>query len=131
MTKLYLDIDGVLLSRGKLTRGLVEFLSFVTERFDCYWLTTHCDGDAKTAFLYLVGKVPSEAIPSIEKFKPTKWKSLKTEAIDFTNPFVWIDDNLFDSERRMLEAHGALDSFIHINLRSNPNQLLDVMKELS
>jgi len=156
----------------------VEFLFFVTEHFDCYWLTTHCDGDARTAFLYLVGKVPAEAIPYIEKInginpgaslpkadklrtlkqvelvsfprqaagyllcvtvarseskvrtfasltrsviKPTSWKTLKTDGIDFENPLYWLDDNLFESERRVLEEYGVLDRFIRVDLHSNPN----------
>jgi len=108
----------------------VEFLFFVTEHFDCYWLTTHCDGDARTAFLYLVGKVPAEAIPYIEKIKPTSWKTLKTDGIDFENPLYWLDDNLFESERRVLEEYGVLDRFVRVDLRSNPNQLLGIMREL-
>ncbi|MDP3957737.1 MAG: hypothetical protein Q8Q10_04525 [bacterium] len=55
MMKLYLDIDEVLLTRqGEPAEGLTEFLKFATENFDCYWLTTHCDGDVKDVFLYIL-----------------------------------------------------------------------------
>ena len=90
MKKLYLDIDEVLLTRrGEPANGLVDFLKFATENFDCYWLTTHCDGDTKDVFLYLVGKIPAEAIPFIEKIKPTKFGTFKTEAIDFESGFFF------------------------------------------
>lgn len=130
MKKLYLDIDGVILNGGKATEGIVEFLQFVTEHFECYWLTTHCYGDASPVFLHLVSRVPSEALPYIEQFKATKWESWKTEAIDFSTPFVWLDDNLFDMERQALTSHNALESFIHFDLHSNPRQLLDTIEKL-
>ncbi len=130
MTKLYLDVDGVLVNGGKATAGIVEFLRFVTENFDCYWLTTHCHGDARPVFLYLVSRVPAEALPYIEQFKPTMWGGWKTEAIDFTAPFFWLDDNLFEPERQTLIAHDALASFIPIDLGANPNQLFDIFQTL-
>lgn len=131
MKKLYLDIDGVLVSGGRATRGIVEFLKFVTENFDCFWLTTHCHGDAKPVFLYLVSRVPVEALPYIEQFQPTTWGGWKTEAIDFSGPFIWIDDNLFEPERQALVVHDALASFILIDLIKDPNQLSEVVKKLS
>jgi len=48
-TKLYLDVDGVLLAQESknipttvLANHINEFLEFVLQNFDCYWLTTHC-----------------------------------------------------------------------------------------
>ena len=131
MKNLYLDIDGVLLDKGSASEGLVEFLRFATENFDCHWLTTHCDGDVTPVFLYLVGKVPTEALPYIEQIKPTKWGSLsKTDGIDFTKPFYWLDDNLFETEKRVLEERNLLDSFIRVNLNTNPRQLLEIIDYL-
>ncbi len=129
MTKLYLDIDGVLVQGGQATVGIVEFLRYATENFDCYWLTTHCHGDAKPVFLYLVSRVPTEALSYIEQIKPTIWGGWKTEAIDFGAPFHWLDDNLFAPERQALLTHNVLDSFILIDLVSRPNQLLDVVNQ--
>jgi len=132
MKKMYLDIDEVLLARGgEPALGLVEFLRFATENYDCYWLTTHCDGDTKDVFLYLVGQIPSEALPYIEKIKPTKFGTFKTEAIDFDSNFYWLDDTLFEMERRTLSEHNVLKSFISIDLVANPHQLLDVIQTLS
>ncbi|MBP9751491.1 MAG: hypothetical protein KBD19_01345 [Candidatus Moranbacteria bacterium] len=130
MTKLYLDIDGTLIRRGVPAEGIAEFLVFATEHFDCYWLSTHCQGDAKAVFLYLVGKLPGEAIPHLRKIKATSWDTLKTEAIDFSGPFFWLDDHLFDAERQMLVEYGALDRHILIDLVADPRRLLRLIDEL-
>ena len=128
MKNLYLDIDGVLLTKqGKPASHIVEFLKYVTEHCNCFWLTTHCHGDATTAFLYLVGKLPSEAVPFIEKIKPTKWKLWKPEGIDFSKDFIWLDDYAFDGDKKLLEENEALDKLITVDLQDNPNQLLDLV----
>lgn len=131
MKKLYLDIDGVLIKKdGTPAEGLVEFLAFATEHFDCYWLTTHCDGDAEPVFLYLVGKVSPEALPYIEKVKPTSFGARKTDAIDFTSDFYWLDDTVFESEQAVLREKGYLDRFILIDLLSHPQRLSLTLKFL-
>jgi hypothetical protein len=55
MKKLYLDIGGVLLTKRNTEAADLgaEFVDFVTEYFDCYWLTTHCKGSTETALGYL------------------------------------------------------------------------------
>lgn len=131
MKKLYLDIDGTLLTRGIPAEGLTEFLRFATENFDCYWLSTHCHGDTKSVFLHFVGRVSSEALPYIKKIKPTKWHLWKTEALDFSVPFFWMDDMLFAAERKELASRNALDNFIQMDLVSNPLQLSDIVKKLN
>jgi hypothetical protein len=128
MKNLYLDIDGVLLTKqGVPALHLPDFLKFATEHFDCYWLTTHCDGDTDKPFLYLVGKVPSEALPYIEKIKPTKWKTWKPEAIDYSQDFIWLDDYALEGDKRLLEEHNALKGLQIVDLASNPAQLLDLV----
>ncbi|MDR2802386.1 MAG: hypothetical protein LBB31_04120, partial [Prevotellaceae bacterium] len=55
MKKLYVDIDGVLLTSKHVGAAdhVAEFIDFTTSHFDCYWLTTHCKGNALTAVNYL------------------------------------------------------------------------------
>lgn len=130
MKKLYLDIDGVLVSRGRATEGVVGFLRYATENFYCYWLSTHCQGETKNVFLYLVRFLPKEALQHIEKFKPTRWGTLKTDAIDFSQPFYWLDNNLLDAERVVLEHRQALASFIYIDLGAEPDQLYKIHRIL-
>jgi hypothetical protein len=74
MKKLYLDVDGVVLTkRGEPALHLVDFLRFVTKHFDCYWLTSHCQGDASRVIDDLTGIVPDEALPYLVTIKPTSW----------------------------------------------------------
>lgn len=47
-----------------------------------------------------------------QTFKPTSWEVLKTDGIDLDSDFVWFDDNLFESEKNVLESYYVLDSFI-------------------
>lgn len=131
MTNLYIDIDGVLVDRvGRAADGVVAFLRFVTEHFDCYWLTTHCDGDVDQPFLYLVGKLPAEALPYLEKIRPTKFGALKTEGIDFSTPFYWLDDTVFESEQAVLRSHGVEWSFLYTDLSRGPSVLRHALSYL-
>lgn len=130
MKNLYLDIDGVLLTKqGKAAEHVAEFLEFATSSFNCYWLTTHCDGDSTKPFLYLVGKLPSEAISFLEKIRPTKWELWKPSGIDFSQDFLWLDDYAFEGDRKILEEHQALDRLIVVDLQANPYQLLELIDQ--
>ena len=40
---------------------------------------------------------------------------MKTEGIDMDQDFVWFDDSLFETERRVLEAYHVLDGFYHMS----------------
>ena len=50
-----------------------------------------------------------------QTFKPTNWEVLKTDGIDLDSDFVWFDDNLFESEKNVLESYYVLDSFFRMN----------------
>ncbi len=130
MTRLYLDINGTLVRHGEPADGVVPFLASVTEQFDCYWLSSICQGDADDAVSYLARIFPPEALPSLRRVKPTAWGRLKTDAIDFDGDFYWLDDHLSVGEREMLERHGALDRHIRIDHVANPGQLEEVRKFL-
>ena len=57
--------------------------------------------------------------------KPTTWLSSpnKTSAIDFSKPFLWFDDDLFYGEKQQLIENNALDNYIKVDLRQDPDQL--------
>lgn len=127
MKKLYLDIDGILLTKdGKPAKYLKKFLEHILSEYDVYWLTTHCKGDADYTLNYLSRFLPQDIIELLKKVKPTTFDRLKTEAIDFNSDFLWVDDYLFDSEIKELEKHGVANSWIKVDLKNNPNQLLDI-----
>lgn len=121
----YLDIDGVLLKKDNTpAEGVIEFLKNVTENHDCYWLTTHGrDGSLEHLMQYLKPKLPEACWAYLELIKPTVWDVLKTEGIDFSKEFVWFDDNLMESEKKVLKEKDSLNSFRLVELNIYPNQL--------
>lgn len=129
---IYLDIDGVLISDslqsyGTPTKYIVDFLRFVTTHHDCYWLTTHCMNGENHVEEFLQKKLPSEVMPYIKLIKPLDWQEWKTEAIDFSKDFRWIDDDVYEPEIEMLKKHNCEDKLIRVNLQENPNQLKDIL----
>jgi hypothetical protein len=115
---LYLDIDGVLLTKKQqVPEGTPAFLDFALAHFDCFWLSTHCKSNAKTALRYLTSYYPADLIPKIQAVQPTNWDTLKTEGIDFGRVFFWIDDYPFEAEKNVLQAHRQLAQLIICDLR--------------
>jgi hypothetical protein len=123
---IYLDIDGVLIDKnGQPTKHVAEFLAHVTGKHEVYWLTTHCKGNAEPAVRHLKKSLPAEAHPYLEKIRATDWDTLKTEAIDFSQDFRWLDDYPMMSELGILAEHKAEKKIILIDLKKNPEVLGD------
>lgn len=124
---IYLDVDGVLLANDKYpAKHVTDFLRFLVNNFDVYWLTTHVhNGDTAWVHKFLSGLLDDESIQLIKHIKATKtdWKEAKTEAIDITQPFLWLDDDLYPEERREFELLGCLENWIEIDLSKNEDQL--------
>lgn len=129
---IYLDIDGVLLANElNLAIGAEEFIEYVVTRYPTYWLTTHCmDGDPSFAVQNVGRLCKPKTVELLKKIKPTAWKEAKTEAIDFSQPFLWFDDDLYDDEREELSRNGKLSSWREIDLAKNESVLLRAMSEL-
>lgn len=126
---IYLDIDGVILTRGGLpSEHLDRFLKFILSNYSVFWLTTRCKGNSRYTVEYLSKFLFPETLTLIEMIKPTNFQLDKTEAIDFNKRFFWLDDELFDSEINTLKQYKKYDSWIKINLKENPNQLLDLTR---
>ena len=119
--KIYLDIDGVLLTtkNTKTVFNAELFIIFLVNSFDCYWLTTHCKGDVKPTIRYLEQFFDSEIVEFLKRIKATNWNTLKTEAIDFNSDFYWLDDNPFKSEIKVLEKFGLKDRLLTVDLNRN------------
>ena|SRR3989344_3697949 len=125
-TNIYLDVDGVLLANERNPACHAhEFLGYVLEHYPntTYWLTTHCKGDAAAPIQHIGHLFDVNIIELMKKIKPTSWDTLKTDAIDFSKPFLWFDDDLFPDEREVLLQRGVLDNWIEVNLKKNENQL--------
>jgi len=134
--KIYLDIDGTLIHEelspmdGKPAEGLVDFLTTISKH-DLYWLTTHCtDGNPDRA-RSILKKVTDNSVHSIiNGIKGTIWDAMKTDALDFSSDFIWFDDTLHESERKVLERCNESQMFIEMNLRNNPSQLIEITNDL-
>lgn len=123
---IYLDIDGVLLANENYAAlHAKEFLARVLEKYPdtTYWLTTHCQGDSETPIQHVGHLFDNETVALMRRIKPTKWTTAKTEAIDFTKPFLWFDDDCFPDERIVLTERGVFDNWIEVDLSKNINQL--------
>lgn len=123
---IYLDIDGVLLANDlHPAKYAEEFLQYVLHNFpeSTYWLTTHCNGDANTPIEHIGHLFSPETRELMRKIKPTSWQTAKTRAINFSQPFLWFDDDLFYEEEQTLLEHSALDNWICVDLRKDESQL--------
>jgi len=132
MTKLYLDIDGVLLTakHTQAAPGVDEFVEFITQHFACYWLTTHCKGDSAPALRYLSSFLKPATLERLRQaVQPTTWDTLKTEAIDVATDFYWLDDRPFQSEIAYLQARGVADRLVVVNLNRS-DELSTISKTL-
>ena len=128
--KLYIDIDGVLLKlRDPHPAGYAkEFISYIVEHFDCYWLATHCKGDTTPTIEYLSEYFTDIVIEKLKFIKPTMWCALKTDAIDFSSEFIWLDDYIMNAELSVLKENGCADSVYKIDLERE--NLLDVLETI-
>ncbi|OGD87626.1 hypothetical protein A2870_03050 [Candidatus Curtissbacteria bacterium RIFCSPHIGHO2_01_FULL_41_11] len=125
---IYIDIDGVILTRGGMPAlHLDKFLGYILKKYSIFWLTSRCRGDSKYTVSYLSQFLDPYTLKLITSIKPTSFQVDKTEAIDFTRRFIWLDDFIFASEKNTLVARGQLDSWIEVDLIKNPDQLFDLM----
>ena len=51
---------------------------------------------------------------------------MKTDGINFSEKFIWLDDDLWEDELKVLEKYNATDNFILVDLNKNPDQLKDI-----
>ena len=106
MAIIYLDVDGVLLRRSRVSRSgfelspyAEEFLAHLVASHNVFWLTTRCradmPNDVSLAFRHAmqVASLPPKLAKLINAVEPAVWNSCKTEGIDLTANFFWIDDN--------------------------------------
>lgn len=124
----YLDIDGVLLANdANPANHAEEFIKTVLDKYpdSTYWLTTHCNGDPGVPISHIGHLFSDEVVELMKNIKPTSWETAKTRGIDWDQPFIWFDDDLFFEERQELIKHGLLDNWIGVDLSKNPDQLKD------
>ena len=129
----YLDIDGVLLANeNNAALYADELLQAVLKEYPdtTYWLTTHDWKDENNISETLAPYLKPETVKLLDKIKSTIWNELKTEGIDFSKKFLWLDDDLWAEELDILKKHNATDNFILIDLHKDPHQLKTIIELL-
>lgn len=133
--RIYLDIDGTLIHEdvrnyGKPALGLEELL-VALKNHQTYWLTTHCrDGNPDKARSILKSAVSLTHHDQIDRIIPTIWDTQKIEAIDWTQEFIWLDNDINQLEQ--VQFHRTLpgQNVIEVDLKSNSEQILEIAADL-
>jgi hypothetical protein len=146
-TKLYLDVDGVLLRRtGRQTsRGLTEFqvadhatafLRFCITNFECYWLTARSrEGsivEVERAFRHAV-RNPAALEQENDDLKGlvsgipvAAWGEMKVDAFSAEEDFYWLDDNPDHASKSWLDQHGLSGRLVMADTDRQPDDLVRV-----
>jgi hypothetical protein len=132
---LYLDVDSVLLGRRdaarlevSLARHAEAFLGFASRHFDCFWLTTHCDGTRESVLRYLRPHCSEDLFKKLVEVRPTRFRTLKTEALE--GDFYWVEDAPLQAEIEWLKSRGLLSRWIEVDTRKRPDDLLTAISRL-
>ncbi len=123
MKRLYIDIDGVLLTTKQIrpAENVSVFLDFISTNFECLWLTTHCKGLENNSIKYLSNYLNINDLEKIKTFKETNWDALKTDGIDFESDFYWLDDYPFESEILVLKSLNLENRLLKVELNGEKN----------
>jgi hypothetical protein len=143
MATIYLDVDGVLLRRSQVSRSGFELSpyaeEFMAHLVGCHrvrWLTTRCragmPNDIARAFRHAmqVASLPPRLAELIALVEPAEWNACKTEVIDFSVDFYWIDDNATPEALQVLAEHGCQDRWIEARVDHKPDDLVRVSQIL-
>lgn len=131
---IYLDIDGTMLhedlAETKAAAGLADFI-IALRPHTTYWLTTHCrDGNPERPREIMKRYLPSELHADIDRIKPTVWDMLKTEGIDWSKDFIWFDNSVSDAEWECFREVDFNQQVFEVNLRENPQQLIEITRDI-
>ncbi len=128
---LYIDLNGVLLANDGLARHAHELLEYCLADYDCYWLTDWCkEGDTAPVINELRHYAKPPFVELAKKIKPTTWNSFKTEALDFSKNFYWLDDSPIMHEQNVLREHNMFDRWIKVDIKHDPDDLKRVLELL-
>ena len=116
---IYLDIYGVFKGTESPNADLVELMTFILDHFPgrVYWLTSYCNG-VNNSRRVLAGIFDDELLDRIEaEIQVTQWGEYKSNAIDFSEEFLWLDDILRPADKEILLQHNVLNNYIPMNWR--------------
>jgi hypothetical protein len=125
-TKLYLDLDGVMLRRTgqgfQVANHALPFLRFAIDHFDVRWLSARShEGDTtevERAFRHALpnptaSKQDRDALTKIVSSIPTAaWGETKSDAFTPGVSFIWVDDNPDTRALKWLKQRGLSDRLV-------------------
>jgi len=118
---LYIDVDGVMLFLDKTENDwLLLWIQASRERFNrLFWLSCWtCMGNTET----LYKKHPGFKI--LEPITALKWNNHKTEAIDWTRPFIWIEDGITSEEKEIFKKKAVAGQHVWETLSGEDCEVL-------
>ena len=134
--KIYLDIDGTMIHEDRwdmqnpAAAGLEDFI-VALRPYETYWLTTHCTtGGTEKARSIMKAVLPESLHSDIDRIKGTVWSDMKTEALDWDSDFIWFDNDIFEAEWKVLERCKENQSVVQVDLRSNPEHLIEITRDI-
>jgi hypothetical protein len=112
---IYLDIYGTLIANASPIADRETLLKYILDSFPgrVYWLTSFSperviDVLGREFSELLLGRLETEV-------NYLSYQHYKSDAINFDEPFFWLDDNQSEADYYALKEHDALSSFIHMN----------------
>ena len=139
MITLYIDIDGTLISISEsrcyyypVAKNCLEFLQFVTQNFRCKFLSFHTrSGEMQEVYDVFKLATNSDELSLewkavLNKIEPVKWKTRKTQGVNFADDFIWIDDEIDILDKAVLAKHGTLESVVNVFVNDMPYDLFRV-----
>ena len=139
MITLYIDIDGTVIFTGEsqcneftVAKNCLEFLQFCTKNFNCKWLSFHTKSglidDVYQLFIEATNCdiLSQEWKDVLDKIEPVRWQTRKTNGINFTEDFFWLDDDVDCVDLIVMARHGILDSVIPVYINDLPYDLFRV-----
>jgi hypothetical protein len=112
---LYIDIDGVLNSLDEAPPAwradAPAFLRWALQHFICVFLTRWHE----RAVIIAKCLTPLGLKDKADQFDYPRWRTLKTDGIDFSQPFYWLDDNPEIEDEDVLRERGASHRLIRVD----------------
>jgi hypothetical protein len=136
-TKLYLDVDGVMLRRNpqgyQVANHALPFLRFAIDQFEVYWLTARShQGDTaevERAFCHALpnptaSKQDWNVLKALVSAIPVaRWEQTKADAFGAEEDFYWIDDNPDALSLAWLKRHDFSGRLVEASTDQCPDDL--------
>lgn len=127
---IYLDINQVLLnSKNTLALHCDKFLGTII-KYPTFWLTADYGGKVDTALSHLLPLLNHEQRNLITMIDRVPWDLARTEAIDFSEPFLWFTRTVDEFERSDLEVQKCVKNLVLIDADKEPAILKLYAKKL-